>query len=306
MKVPVKFCLLTLTILMTLGMTDRSAHAQQSYNEITIHGVPISCTADGGKRVPLIISDEAKKWGGGYAHTGPVKGPTLMLSPTYLNTLPRLAAFNLFYHECAHLALPMGVGLQNPEQESKADCYAVKEMRKHGLISSWEEFTEATAYLRTLKATGKRHRPGPERVEQAAQCAKVPVVRVANVSGGDRDFCRNLDKIFAGGESYLARFDFEKKSLLPDLLPIGWCYHDDGSLRCSKQFAREKKARSFANRLANKVRNCLPSDFKYEKSGGPGEWAATGHDWTNAETGHEISASSLYDGEFDFTLTFPK
>ena len=222
-----------------------------------------------------------------------------MLSPTYLNTLPRLAAFNLFYHECAHLALPMGVGLQNPEQESKADCYAVQEMRKQGLIRSWEEFTEATAYLRTLKATGKGHRPGPERVEEAAKCAKVPVVKT-----GD-SYCRNLDKIFAGGEPYLARFDFENKSLLPGLLPIGWCYHDDGSLRCSKEFAREKKAVSFANRLANKVRNCLRSDFEYENTAISGYYT-TGHDWTNKQTGHVISVSSMYTGDFDFTLTFPK
>lgn len=316
MKVHMKFCLLTLPILMTLAMADRSVHAQQWYNEIKIHGVPISCTADGGKKVPLIISDQARKWGGGYAHTDPVKGPTLMLSPTYLNTLPRLAAFNLFYHECAHLALPMGVGLGNPEQEKKADCYAVREMRKHGLISSWEDFKEATAYLRTLKATGKGHRPGPERVKMAARCAKIPVM----TSGAS--LCRDLDRIFAGGKEAFESDGGNKRVRIGILFGKKDCTYDTSyaspEYRCSREFgesaSRRERALAFGDRTVREVKKCLPSNFEFRSFGERNaksieyglndfveEWWEGGID---TKGGHMIQVRS--NSAVNFIVVFPK
>ncbi len=297
MKVQMKFCLLTLIILTLLGMTARQALAQQVLPSIRLHGVPLSCTAHGGKKVPLIISDQAMKWKGGYAKLDPVKGPSLMLSPTYLNTLPRLAAFNLFYHECAHLALPIGIGFQNPKKESKADCYAVKAMRKHGLISSMKDFREATQFLRTLNATSEGHLPGPERVKQAAKCAKIPVVR-----GGDGGFCRDLDMVFAGGNAFLKRYDFDNKKLF-GLYCSYDVYGSDAQLTCERTIERKKSRTSFANTLASKVRNCLPSDFKYEYSDAMPEFS---HSWESDATEHGVTVFSDYAGSASLNVTFPK
>jgi len=300
MKVQMKFCLLTLTILMTLGMTARAALAQQVLPSIKLHGVPVSCTADGGKRVPLIISDKAIKKGGGLARVDSVNGPTLMLSPTYLNTWPRLAAFNLFYHECAHLALPIGKGLQEnkEQQERTADCYAIKKMREHGLISSMEEFKEATSFLRKQKATSEGHLPGPERVRLAAKCAKIPVV----ARMGDGGFCRDLDMVFAGGNAFLKRYDFDNKKLF-GLYCSYDVYGSEAQVTCLRTIERKKSRTSFANTLASKVRNCLPSDFKYEYSVTMPEFS---HSWESDATGHGVTVVSDYADSASLTVTFPK
>lgn len=304
MKVLIKLGFITFS-LMLLAVAGRLAHAGQ--NEVVIHGIPLSCTASSGQLASLTLSEKAREYAGGRAILSP--GPNIMLSPSYLNGMPPLSAFFLFYHECAHLALPIGVGALSPKKESYADCYAIKKMREHGLVKSWEEFSEATAYLRTLTASKKGHLPGPERVKDAAKCAKLPVIRMQNLSDKNQKFCRRLDKVFFRGYSYLKSRAENKNSILPGYFKD--CEIDvekrKANIRCYRNYGSSNvsKAEAFTRDLHYNITSCLPSDVYYDESKSvfSDDSDSRTYTWENEDTGHEVflrlsgaSASSI-DGE---------
>ncbi|HAS8165124.1 TPA: hypothetical protein I7709_20880, partial [Vibrio vulnificus] len=85
------------------------------YYQISVHGVPISCKASNGQQVPFFDDPQsahaATQLGGARADFVPGMGYRISLSPQFMSSLPPLGALFTVYHECAHVALPMGVGL---------------------------------------------------------------------------------------------------------------------------------------------------------------------------------------------------
>jgi hypothetical protein len=141
------FCLMVVLL-----VTPISAKAQ-SYVYV-LYGTPLSCTATTGQPVRIFVNEFALQFGGGVAVHDPNHGPTITLSPSVMASVPPLSAFMIFYHECAHLALPFGVGVGTPSQERNADCYAIRAMRSHGLINNWQQFRQAVVYADSISHGG--------------------------------------------------------------------------------------------------------------------------------------------------------
>lgn len=146
-------------------------HAE--YSVVYVHGQPVSCTASNGQQVLFYdhqgAAMAARQMGGARADFTPQFGYTIALDPDFMNRLPRLGALFAVFHECGHVALPMGVGLASPAQERNADCYAVRTMRQYGILNSWDDFNEAMSAVVT---SGGGHAMTQQRINAMAQCVQ--------------------------------------------------------------------------------------------------------------------------------------
>lgn len=156
-------------ILFLLVSINSKVYAE--YPQIYVHGVPLSCTASNGQTVLFYdhpaAAQAARQLGGARADFTPQYGYTIALDPQLMNNLPFLGAIFVVYHECAHVALPMGVGLMSPSQERNADCYAIQAMRNHGYINSWDDFNQA---MSAVIVSGGAHFMSQQRINAIAQC----------------------------------------------------------------------------------------------------------------------------------------
>jgi hypothetical protein len=276
-------------VLAVFGFPQHS-HAQEWVSSLNVHGVPLSCTSSGGTLVPLKATEEAiAKGGGGFASLDPIKGPSILLSPSYLATLPRIGAFFLFYHECAHVALPFGIGLGTASQEANADCYAVKEMRGAGLIESWSGFSEAVTIIKGAPQSSK-HLPGSDRIAAAAKCAKISMI------GSSNGICRAVETVLTGGNGYLSRNASSVKGIVPgfscELLDAG------KRLRCSRFYGEDSDRQKFdARSVREELGSCMPEDFAYRPP------ASGFFGWTNSATGQSIGVSTRDEWELSFDIT---
>ncbi len=114
---------------------------------VNVHGIPVYCTASTGQPVPFYFTNAAMASGGGHASMHPTFGASIRLAPATLNTIPPLSAVMVVFHECAHVALPMGIGLASPAQEFNADCYAIQTMANLNLVYDQATFNQAVAYV---------------------------------------------------------------------------------------------------------------------------------------------------------------
>lgn len=136
------------------------------------NGAPISCMSSLGTPALFYFDPQAAALatnsGGGYAtinHTG----AHIALNLQQLNSMPVLSAFMVIYHECAHVNLPFGVGLGTPAQELNADCHAIRTMRDQGLITNWNDFSQAMTQLSMM------HSPMTvARIQNMQQCIVWP------------------------------------------------------------------------------------------------------------------------------------
>ncbi len=135
-------------ILIALALSS-SAFAQSF--SINIHGIPFNCTAHNGQSVPVFTDPAsaaaAAPLGGARADWVPGAGYRISLNVAMLNNAPPRAAVMVFYHECGHVALPPGVGLNSPMQERNADCWAIENMVYDGFIRNMADFQEAVQYV---------------------------------------------------------------------------------------------------------------------------------------------------------------
>jgi hypothetical protein len=145
------------------------ALAQQT--TVIVHGIPLTCQASNGQQVPFFFDPNAaaaaRVMGGARADYSPRYGFTIAIDPQYIAQLPRLGALFVVFHECAHVALPMGVGLLSPMQERNADCHAIRSMRQMGFINSWNDFQQA---MSALFVSGGGHGVDPARVNAMVRC----------------------------------------------------------------------------------------------------------------------------------------
>lgn len=150
--------------LLILPLSHQKAEAQQT--AVSIYGGQYRCVANNGQMVPIYfqtIPDAAM------ARADPSLGYIIILNPSAMNQLNPYAAVFVFFHECAHVALPMGVGLASPYQETNADCYAIRAMRDRGMIPTLQEFQAAVSAI--ANSTGSMmHPPGYQRVQNMANC----------------------------------------------------------------------------------------------------------------------------------------
>jgi hypothetical protein len=157
------------TLLFYLLVGSFNMYAQ--YPLVHIQGVPVSCTASNGQTVLFYdhpaAAQAAKQLGGARADFTPQYGYTIALDPQLMNNLPFLGALFVVYHECGHVALPMGVGMMSQFQEKNADCYAVQAMRSHGYINSWSDFNKA---MSAVIMSGGGHYMSQQRINSIAQC----------------------------------------------------------------------------------------------------------------------------------------
>lgn len=147
------------------------ANAQNFSYSINIHGIPFNCTANNGQPVPIFTDPQsaaaAAPLGGARADAVPGLGYRISLNLAMLSQTPPRSAVMVFFHECAHVALPMNVGLNSPMQEVNADCWAVQQMVAHGFVTSWQEFNEAVTYVYQI---GGMNGITQQRINQMAQC----------------------------------------------------------------------------------------------------------------------------------------
>ena len=162
---------LTISIIILLMQVITSGTASAQQYKVNVHGVSISCTASNGGLVPFYADRNAaraaRKMGGARADFRPRYGYTIALDLNFMNSLTPLGAFFAIYHECAHVALPMGVGLGSSAQERNADCHAVRSMRAHGLIRSSNDFNQA---MSAVIQSGSGHSIDRRRINAAARC----------------------------------------------------------------------------------------------------------------------------------------
>lgn len=138
---------------------------------INLYGTVITCTAANRQIVSFYTDPNAaaaaRPLGGARADFTPRFGYTIAIDPQLINNLPPLGALLVIYHECAHVALPMGVGLGSPTQERNADCYAIQAMRKRGLLKSWVDFRQA---MSAVVVSGGGHTIDSNRINFMATC----------------------------------------------------------------------------------------------------------------------------------------
>ena len=162
---------MNMKVIMLLLLVSIHSKVYAEYAQIYVHGVRLSCTASNGQTVLFYdhpaAAEAARQLGGARADFTPQYGYTIALDPQLMNNLPFLGAIFVVYHECAHVALPMGVGLMSPSQERNADCYAIQAMRNHGYINSRDDFNQA---MSAVIVSGGAHSMSQQRINAIAQC----------------------------------------------------------------------------------------------------------------------------------------
>ncbi|MEI7774255.1 MAG: hypothetical protein WCK17_05735 [Verrucomicrobiota bacterium] len=266
------------------------AFAQEMNTSIRMHGMKLSCFGENGQPVPVAFDEKAMELGGGgYAWFDPNRGKAIIFSEKFVNSISKLNALFLFYHECAHAALPIGVGLATKEQEMNADCYAVAQMRKYGLMPTWKEFSEAMSVWANSPGSLQGHLPGSQRLAAAAKCAKVPAIYNTNA------ICRRLDEIFSSGQDRLKKFEGEKtfSGLYCESMD------NDSRLICSRDIDDKQARVSTAQTIISTVESCLPAEFKSRKSTSMPEFMVN---LENVESGQSVTVWSDYIGRVVFQV----
>ncbi|HBH89091.1 hypothetical protein [Ponticaulis sp.] len=164
-----KLIITLFALALNLSVNTAPVHAQGS-SSINIAGLNFYCNANNGARVPIYFTENAWRGGGAMAGIDPYRGFYIDVSPNYLYSLNQYAAAYVFLHECAHVALPFGVGLASPSQEMNADCYAIRQMRNLRLINNPYEFNAAVSAVANMPGSPAGHLPGPARIRHLAQC----------------------------------------------------------------------------------------------------------------------------------------
>lgn len=156
-------CLIAVAALGFWGLASRPVEAQTAW-EAWIGGVPLTCTNWRGQPVTIVSNPYLNDIG--VAHTTMNGQPVIQLNPNVMNRYSTLVQVWWFTHECGHHALhPLDNG------ESAADCWGIREMRKHGLIWNVQQLNAFAYELQGLQGTRMGHLPGPLRAQNIAYCA---------------------------------------------------------------------------------------------------------------------------------------
>lgn len=224
-----------------------------AFAAVEVHGENLSCFDASGIAVPILFSDAAIPLGGGaYASTGP-NGPSIMLSPKYMDGLSRQAAIFVFFHECAHVALPIGIGLGSSSQETTADCYAANEMGRKGFIKTWAEFADAMGAITNAPGSAKGHPPGKERIVRASACVNFTVAKF------ESNICEVVGKVFVRGKDF-----FKEKEENISMSGFECSKNSSGAwMNCYRYSDNQKAQLEMAEKLKEALQSCLAPRFVY-------------------------------------------
>lgn len=130
---------------------------------VHVGGVPMYCTAANGKPVALYIDPNVNQYIGLANTSNGV--PYILLGPGFFNSVPPKVGQFWFLHECAHHV----VG----GNEAAADCFAIRDMKKLGLITHPSQ--AQTLLMQVSQMPGSNvHLPGPQRAQNIYNCLKNP------------------------------------------------------------------------------------------------------------------------------------
>jgi hypothetical protein len=141
-----------------------SAQVTGPFYEVTVRGVPMYCQSYFGEPVAVYLNYQLNNVG---VATRQMNGfPVIVINPNVTNWYSDLVTQWWFAHECAHHALP-------PEMnsESNADCFAVRELRRVGLLFTPAQLNAFVYELADLPGSPMGHLPGPMRAQNIASCA---------------------------------------------------------------------------------------------------------------------------------------
>jgi hypothetical protein len=94
-----------------LAVTATQPAAAQATSTINIAGIPFYCNSNMGTLVPIYHTETAQQGGGAMAGFNNYRGFFIDVSPSYMSSINAYAAAFVFLHECAHVALPFGIGM---------------------------------------------------------------------------------------------------------------------------------------------------------------------------------------------------
>lgn len=153
-----------------VALTFTAACSQPSVAQVTqswvanVRGLPMTCTAFDGTRVLIVRNPYLNNVG--VAHRFRSGQPTIELNPNVTLQFSATVAQWWFSHECAHHGLPPGMN-----SEMNADCFAIRQMRNYGIITSYAQLQAFAVELRNLPGSPTGHLPGPLRAQHIANCA---------------------------------------------------------------------------------------------------------------------------------------
>jgi hypothetical protein len=151
-----------------------AAFAEQSAREglqtrIKVGGQELSCRDFRGQTVRSIHMDDL----GDVAHARIVnRMPIITLNKRRLDTLPDKLQVFFFNHECAHHILGH-VFYPTQTSENEADCYAIKQGRRDGLLTR-DDVVAFTPYIAVSRGSAFGHLPGPMRSQRLLACFDDP------------------------------------------------------------------------------------------------------------------------------------
>lgn len=132
--------------------------------QVNVRGVSMHCTSHFGEPVAIYLNDQLNNIGVATRQYNGV--PIIVINPNVTNQFSNLVTQWWFAHECAHHAL-------HPQwnSESNADCFAVKQLVKFGIINHPQQLNAFYYELSSLPGSPMGHLPGSIRAQNIAQCA---------------------------------------------------------------------------------------------------------------------------------------
>ena len=139
------------------------AQMQGPMYQINVRGLPMNCTAHTGQPVAIFLNSQLNDIGMANYYNG---APVIILNPRVASQYSNMVAQWWFAHECAHHALPPQFN-----NETYADCYAVQQLVRNGVIRRREQLIAFSQELGALPGSPMGHLPGPYRVRNIINCA---------------------------------------------------------------------------------------------------------------------------------------
>ncbi|MFA0690597.1 hypothetical protein [Vibrio splendidus] len=130
---------------------------------VHVGGVPMYCTAANNQPVQLYIDPNVNQYIGLANTSNGV--PYILLGPGFFNSVPPKVGQFWFLHECAHHV----VG----GNEAAADCYAIRDMKKLGLLTHPSQAQTLLKQVSQMPGSNV-HLPGPQRAQNIYYCLNNP------------------------------------------------------------------------------------------------------------------------------------
>jgi hypothetical protein len=126
-----------------------------------------SCRDAAGTRVVAVNTTRLHNVG----MAGRIRGrPVILFNPIVLRRFQPITRVFWYYHECAHHALGHSLGNRPISRERDADCWAIRQMRRRGLLTAARLGT-IQRDLYPLNGDGVLYLPGPQRAAYIGYCA---------------------------------------------------------------------------------------------------------------------------------------